>query len=82
MAAPYSIQAADYYVPVTLGSSTLASGTCRAIVAEVAGRVNLTQDDGTVRENFPLAAGVNAVRAKVINNPTSGTAATGVWALY
>ena len=82
MAAPYSIQAADYYVPITLGSGTLAGGTCRGILAEVAGRADLTQDDGTVRTNFPLVAGYNPVRAKVINTPTSGTAATGVWALY
>lgn len=82
MAAPFNSLSAEIYVPVTLGSTALANGTCRAVVAEVAGRVNLTQDDGTVRENYPLVSGVNPVRAKVINAPTAGTAATGVWALY
>ena len=72
----------EHYAPVTLGSGVLANGACRAIVAEVGGKVNLTQTDGTVRENYPLQAGENAVRAKVIDNPTSGAAATGVWALY
>jgi hypothetical protein len=69
------------YVPVTLGSTTI-TGTCRAILAETAGRVNLTQPDGTARTNVPLTAGVNPIKANAITSPTSGTAATGVWALY
>lgn len=82
MAAPVSNLAAEHYVPVTLGSSTLSHGACRAIVAETAGRVNLTQENGVARTNYPLIAGYNPIRATVIDNPTSGTAATGVWALY
>lgn len=70
------------YVPVTLGSSALVNGACRAINAEVAGRVKLTQPDGTVRDNFPLIAGYNPIGASVIDTPGSGTAATGVWAIY
>jgi hypothetical protein len=70
------------YVPVTLGSTALAGGSCRAIMAEVAGRVNLTQPDGTARANYPLIAGYNPIKARIIDNPSSGSAATGVWALY
>lgn len=73
---------ATVYVPITPGSSNLASGACKAIVAEVAGRVNLKQPDGTIRANYPLQAGLNAIGALVIDAPTSGTAATGIWALY
>lgn len=72
----------NVYVPITLGSSNLANGACRAIVAEVAGRVNLKQPDGTSRANYPLHAGENSIGALMIDAPTSGTAATGVWALY
>lgn len=82
MAAPINTQATDYYVPVTLGATALANGACRAILATAGGTVNLTQPDGTVRADFPLQTGYNAVRATVINTPSSGTAATGVWALY
>lgn len=82
MAAPTNSLAAQFYVPITLGATVLADGICRGINAEVAGRVNLTQADGVVRENYPLTAGYNPVSAKVINAPTAGTAATGVWALY
>ena len=82
MAGSNSTIGAEAYVPITLGPDNLADGVCRAINAETAGRVNLTQEDGTVRVNYPLIAGYNVVRAKVINSPSSGTAATGVWALY
>lgn len=70
------------YVPITPGAGNLAGGACRAIVAEVAGRVNLKQPDGNARSNFPLVAGVNPIGALMIDAPTSGTAATGIWALY
>ncbi len=73
---------ADVYVPVTLGSGNLAGGACRFIVAETAGRVNLKQPDGTARANYPLVAGINPIGALMIDAPTSGTAATGVWAHY
>lgn len=81
MAAPNSITASGDCVSITPGSSALANGECRAIVAETAGRVNITQG-GVVRANFPLVAGYNPVRATVIDAPSAGTAATGVWALY
>lgn len=70
------------YVPVTPGSTNLTGGACRAILAETAGRVNLKQPDGTARANFPLQAGYNPIGALMIDAPTSGTAATGVWAIY
>ena len=73
---------ATAYVLVTPGSTALADGPCRAVNAETAGRVNLKQPDGTVRENYPLVAGYNPICASVIDEPTAGTAATGIWALY
>lgn len=73
---------APVYVPIALGSSNLTNGACTAIVAEVAGRVNLKQPDGTARANYPLQAGLNPIEALVIDAPTSGSAANGVWALY
>ncbi len=72
----------DIYVPVTLGSGNLPDGACNAINAETAGRVNLKQPNGTARANYPLTAGYNPIGALMIDAPSSGTAATGVWALY
>lgn len=73
----------DDYVPVTLAPTALPGGSCRAIVAETAGRVNLTLQDGvTVRANFPLQVGYNPVVAWAIDAPTSGTPATGLFAGY
>jgi hypothetical protein len=82
MAAPFNDLTARFYVPITPGSSNLADGVCKAIHANEAGNVDLTQEDGTVRADFPLVAGPNFVRAKVINTPTTGTAPSSVWALY
>lgn len=73
----------DDIVPVTLASTALTGGICRCIVAETAGRVNITLRDGTtVRANVPLVAGFNPIIAWAIAAPTSGTAATGVFAGY
>jgi hypothetical protein len=82
MAAPRDTLCADRAVSVTLGSAALANGECKAILANAAGTVNLTFADGTTATSFPLQAGYNPIRATVINTPSSGTAATGVWALY
>ncbi len=82
MAAPFNTLSALYYVPITPGSGDLADGLCKAIHANEAGNVNITQTDGTVRADFPLVAGLNCVRAKVINTPTTGSAPSSVWALY
>lgn len=82
MAAPRDQLCADFAAPVTLGSSALANGECKAIWAATAGTVNLTFASGRTAASFPLMAGVNPIRATVINTPSSGTAATGVWALY
>jgi hypothetical protein len=73
----------DDIVPVTLASTVLPNGVCRCIVAETAGRVNLTMQDGTtVRPNVPLVAGYNPIVAWAIAAPTAGTAATGIFAGY
>lgn len=73
---------ASIYVPVTLNGNAFADGTCRALLVETAGRANLTQSNGTIRENVPLVVGYNPIKCKAANTPTSGDAATGVWALY
>lgn len=82
MAAPRDTLCANRAVSVTLGSGTLANGECKAILANTAGVADLTFADGTTAVNFPLQAGYNMIRATVIDEPTSGSAATGVWALY
>lgn len=69
------------YEPVSFASTNLAGGACRAIVAETAGRVNLKQPDGTARANYPLFAGLNPIGALMIDAPSSGTPATGIWAI-
>ena len=70
-------------MPVTRLTAHTLSATpvevCQCIIAEVAGRVNITMPDGTAVVNFPLAAGFNPVKAQVINNPSAGTAATGIF---
>lgn len=82
MAAPKDTLCASGAVSVTPGSDPLANGECKAILANAAGVVDLTFANGSVAVNFPLQAGYNPVRATVIDAPTSGSAATGVWALY
>jgi hypothetical protein len=82
MAAPRDTICAEYAASVTLGSTALANGECKAILAEVGGAVDLTFVDGRVAVNFPLQVGYNYIRATIIDEPTAGTAATGVWALY
>lgn len=82
MAAPKDTLCASGAVSVTLGSAVLANGECKAILANAAGVVDLTFAGGGTAVNFPLQAGYNPIRATVIDAPTSGTAATGVWALY
>lgn len=73
----------DDLVPVTLAGTPLPNGTCRCILVETAGRVNITMQDGTtVRQNVPLQAGYNPIVASAINAPTAGTAATGIFAGY
>lgn len=82
MAAPRDNLTADCAVSVTLGSGTLANGECKAIWANTAGTANLTFANGQTATSFPLKEGLNPIRATIINTPSSGTAATGVWALY
>jgi hypothetical protein len=82
MAAPRDTLSASGAVSVTPGSARLANGECKAILANGAGVVDLTFANGTVAVNYPLQAGYNPIRVIVIDELTSGTAATGVWALY
>lgn len=73
---------ADLYVTVTPGSGDLANGLCRAILCSADGALNLTDKWGNVRTNIPVQKGYNPLRAKVINNPSSGSAPATVVALY
>lgn len=82
MAAPRDTMSAELAVPVTLGSSVLANGECKAIWVNTAGTANLTFPNGQAATSFPLKEGLNPLRVTVIDAPSSGTAATGVWALY
>jgi hypothetical protein len=73
----------DDIVPVALAPTALPNGVCRSIVVETAGRVNITLKDGvTVRQNVPMQVGINPYVAWAIDAPTTGPAATGVFAGY
>lgn len=73
----------DDIVPVVLGAGALPGGTCRTILVETAGRVNVTVGDGTtVRANVPLQVGYNPIVAWAIDAPTAGTPPTGIFAGY
>jgi hypothetical protein len=82
MAAPKDVTAATDYYAVTLSATPLANGVCRAILAGSSGLVNLTTEEGVVKVDFPLQAGYNPVRAKAINQSSTGPHASNVWALY
>jgi hypothetical protein len=82
MAAPRDTLTASAAVSVAPGSTALASGECKAILANTAGTVNLTFANGATATDYPLQAGYNPIRATIIDAPSSGTAATGVWAIY
>ena len=73
---------ADDYIPVTLGASELPDGVCKAILCSGDGFLNLTTARGVARASVPVFAGINPLRAKVINTPTSGAAPATVVALY
>lgn len=70
------------YVPVSPSGTALAGGLCRAILCDEDGALNLTDATGTVRANVPVQKGYNPLSAKVINNPSSGSAPGVIYALY
>lgn len=66
-------------VPVTPSNDALAGGRCRAILATVAGTVNITTAAGVERNAVPINVGVNPIAATHIR---SGGTATGLFAGY
>lgn len=82
MGDPYgkTMQTADEYLLVTKNDTTdLPNGVCIAIWVETAGTLNLHQPDGTLRENFPVAVGLNPIQARRV---LTGGTSDGIWALY
>lgn len=74
------IDAARHYIPVVKDDDDdLPGGACRALLVGTAGTANLTQEDGTDRNNVPLQAGYNYLTCSKVR--TGGTA-TDIWALY
>lgn len=69
----------DDVVPVTPGAGLLENGECRAILATVAGTVNITTTLGGDRDGVPVNAGINPIRAIKIR---AGGTATGLFAGY
>lgn len=67
------------YPPVIKANADLPKGKCRALLVGTAGTLNLTQIDGTERDNVPVQAGYNPLQ--VLRVRTGGTAEN-VWALY
>ncbi len=74
-----SMRPADAYAPVNKADADLPDGTCRALWVGTAGTANLMEQDGTIRTNFPLMQGPNALVCKQVR--TGGTAAD-IWAIY
>jgi hypothetical protein len=69
---------ATRFILVTKGEA-LALGPCRALCCGSAGTVNLTQIDGTERDNYPLQTGYNPIEVSEVR---VGGTADDIWALY
>lgn len=67
------------FVPITKANTDLTDGVTKALWVGTAGTANLKDEDGNVRANVPLVAGLNPFR--VIQVRTSGTASD-IWGLY
>lgn len=70
---------ATKYVPVTPGAEDLPDGVCRGLLVGSAGTCNLTEPDGTDRDDVPLIAGYNPLAALKVR---AGGTADDIWALY
>jgi hypothetical protein len=65
------------FIPVTKGTALV--GPCRALNVGTAGTANLTELDGTQRDNYPLVAGYNPIQVREVR---AGGTAENIWALY
>jgi hypothetical protein len=67
------------YVPVVKADADLPDGPCRGLLVGTAGTANLTELDGTERDDVPLQAGYNPL---VVAQVRLGGTADDIWALY
>lgn len=74
-----STSSAAKYPPVVKANANLPGGACRGLLVGSAGTANLTEPDGTQRDNVPLQVGYNAVQALQVR---LGGTASDIWALY
>ena len=65
-------------VPVTKGTA-FAIGPCRALAVGTAGTINITELDGTDRDDFPVQVGYNPIQVSAVR---AGGTAENIWALY
>ncbi len=73
------VETSGTYVPVTKADADLPGGVCFTLVCGTGGTVNLMDEGGQIRANYPLQTGYNPIRAKQVR--TGGTASD-IWALY
>lgn len=73
---------ADYFDPVSVDGSDLTRGVCRALWCSEEGALKITDKDGNIVDDVPVFAGLNPLRAKAVDEPTTGDAPTSVFALY
>lgn len=64
---------------VTAANADLPGGMCRSLLVGVAGLANIMDAAGNIVTGVPLVAGYNPIAVKQIR---TGTAATGIFALY
>ncbi len=73
------VETSGTYVPVTKADAALPNGLCLSLVCGSGGTVNLMDEGGQIRTNFPLQTGYNPIRALQVR--TGGTA-TDIWAMF
>jgi len=75
------VSPASGFVAVTPADGTdLPGGICKSLLVTTAGLAKLTDAKGNVSTSVPLQAGYNPI--KVARVWSTGTAATGIFALY
>lgn len=66
-------------VPVTLADSDLPEGTCRGLMVDTAGTLNLMDAEGNIRAAVKVQKGFNPIAVRQCR--TGGTAQD-IWAVY